>query len=484
MTQTKLGIASLAAGALSVCLALTGCGGSSAPQTVTGHVSADALVSSVSLKDSSVPTNERTSAADADGSFSFDVNGLTPPFTLTAVDAAGTTLQALAKGAGQTNIDALTTIAVAMAGENLVLGASSFDDGYESMLRNLRTVLAPLFSHYGVRFGEDMEESRAFRAMLKEVTFDVTAGTLTVTNKATGGVIFKAPLSDLSSGVLHPENIPGGTVTPPPVIDGAALYAAKCAGCHGPLATSSKKGRTAAQITAANMTQGLSAAEVQAVANALAVTTPPACTYTTGAWGACQSNGTQTRTVSASPSGCTGTPPATSQACTFVPPVVACTSFTYSAWGTCSAAGSQTRTVVSSSPAGCTGGTRVLTQSCTPPALDGAALYAAKCAGCHGPLATSAKAGRTATQITAANMTQGLSAAEVQAVAAALATVATPPPATDGTALYNQYCSGCHGTSMKGKSASTIQSAINSVGQMSSLKSLTSAQIQAISTAR
>jgi len=779
MTQTKIGIARLAAGALSVCLALTGCGGSNEPQTVTGHVSADALVSSVSLKDSSVPTNERTSAADADGTFSFDVNGLTPPFTLTAVDAAGTTLQALAKSAGQTNVDALTTIAVSMAGDNLVLGASSFDDGYESMLRKLRTVLAPLFSHYGVKFGDDVAESRAFRAMLKEVTFDVTARTLTVTNKATGGVIFTAPLSDLSSGVLHPENIPGGTVTPPgactytssawgacqsngtqtrtvtgapagctgtppastqactyvppiltctgftyntwtpavcptsgqqtrtvaistpagctggapvlsqsctpsvtcnaftynawapatcpangqqsrtvatsspagctggapvlsqactyvppvvtctsfnystwgtcsasgqqtrtvtssapagctggtpvlsqactpppvtcnaftynawtpavcpasgaqtrtvatsapagctggsPVVaqtctfvppppDGAALYAAKCAGCHGPLATSTKAGRTAAQITAANMTQGLSAAEVQAVANALA-TVVPACTYTSGAWGACQVNGTQTRTVTAAPAGCTGTPPATTQACTYVPPVVTCTSFTYSAPtpAVCPSSGQQTRTVVSSSPAGCTGGTPVLTVACTyvPPAsgatlyaakcagchgslgtsakagrtaaqitaanmtqglsasdvqlvadaLSGSALYASKCAGCHGPLATSAKAGRTAAQITAANMTQGLSAAEVQAVAAALATVATPPPATDGTALYNQYCSGCHGTSMKGKSASTIQSAINSVGQMSSLKSLTSAQIQAISTAR
>src|SRR6185369_12676631 len=206
-----------------------------------------------------------------------------------------------------------------------------------------------------------------------------------------------------------PENIPGGSgvPTPPPAIDGAALYAAKCAGCHGPLATSSKKGRTAAQITAANMTQGLSAAEVQAVANALAVTTPP--------------------------------------------PPVACTSFTYSAWGTCSAAGSQTRTVLSSSPAGCTGGSPVLTQSCTPPALDGAALYAAKCAGCHGPLATSSKKGRTAAQITAANMTQGLSAAEVQAVANALA-VSAPVACTYTTGAWGACQS--NGTQTRTVSAS------------------------------
>lgn len=41
-----------------------------------------------------------------------------------------------------------------------------------------------------------------------------------------------------------------------------------------------------------------------------------------------------------------------------------CTSFTYSAWGACSS-GSQSRTVTTSSPSGCTGGSPVLTQSCT-----------------------------------------------------------------------------------------------------------------------
>jgi YVTN family beta-propeller protein len=68
--------------------------------------------------------------------------------------------------------------------------------------------------------------------------------------------------------------------TPTPTADGAALYAANCASCHGPLATSAKAGRTAAQITAANMTQGLSAADLQAVATALAGVPPPPSTPT------------------------------------------------------------------------------------------------------------------------------------------------------------------------------------------------------------
>ena len=56
----------------------------------------------------------------------------------------------------------------------------------------------------------------------------------------------------------------------------------------------------------------------------------------------------------------------------------------------------------------------------------------------------------------------------------------TPTPPAQTWAMYNQYCSGCHGTSKQGKSAATIQNAINSLSAMSSLKSLTSAQVAAI----
>jgi len=106
------------------------------------------------------------------------------------------------------------------------------------------------------------------------------------------------------------------------------------------------------------------------------------------------------------------------------PPPATCTSFTYSAWSACQSNGTQTRTVTTSSPAGCTGGAPVLSQAC----------------------------------------------------------VYTPP--LDGAALYTQYCAGCHGTSKKGKSAATTQSAIsNNIGGMGSLSFLTSAQLAAIAAA-
>jgi hypothetical protein len=148
---------------------------------------------------------------------------------------------------------------------------------------------------------------------------------------------------------------------------------------------------------------------------------PPVCTYTYSAWGACQSNGTQTRTVaSSSPAGCAGTP-VLSQACTYVPPT--CTSFTYSAWGACQSNNTQTRTVLTSSPSGCAGGSPVTSQACTyTPPLDGAALYAQKCAGCHGSLASSNLKGKniSVSSIKSRNMTQGLTDAQLQAVVTAV----------------------------------------------------------------
>ncbi len=89
---------------------------------------------------------------------------------------------------------------------------------------------------------------------------------------------------------------------------------------------------------------------------------PPAtCTYTYSAFGKCQPDSTETRTIlSSSPAGCAGTP-SLSQSCTYVPPVC---SYSYSNYGQCQSNNVQTRTVVSSAPTGCVG-TPALSQSCT-----------------------------------------------------------------------------------------------------------------------
>src|SRR6266542_2395819 len=437
----------VASGAAALALALAGCGSSDHPATestatasVSGVVSMDTTFSgTVTLKDSSSPVQQKASALDANGAFAIDVSALTPPYLVEAEimpDGAGTALRmhSVTEEPGIANVNPMTDAAVAGACSTTPDDAFANADresnhrtasAFTGMLARLQTALKPLFDVYGLPANPFTEEGAgpALRALLEDVKITVSSGDLVVTNRATGAVIFTGALSDLAMGTFTAGNMPGGAGMTPPPPDGAALYAAKCASCHGPLVTSTKLGRTAAQITAANMTQGLTPAEVQAVADALAVTTPPppmACTYTYSAWGSCQSESTQARTIaSSSPAGCTGTPVLT-QACTYVPPVTACTSFTYSEWGTCSAAGTQTRTVASSAPSGCTGGSPELTQACTPPApaLDGAALYAQSCASCHHALATSNLKGKniSVASINSRNMTQGLTDAQLQAI--------------------------------------------------------------------
>ena len=76
---------------------------------------------------------------------------------------------------------------------------------------------------------------------------------------------------------------------PKPVIGGAALYSSKCASCHGPLATSKVKGKTAAQVQGAigsvramGAFKSLTQDQVAAIAKALAGT--PASSGS-GTWG-------------------------------------------------------------------------------------------------------------------------------------------------------------------------------------------------------
>lgn len=132
-----------------------------------------------------------------------------------------------------------------------------------------------------------------------------------------------------------------------------------------------------------------------------------------------------------------------------------------------------------------------LTPTTTPPPVtpppattDGAALYAANCAGCHGALATSGKAGATSTRIqTAINGNIGgmgylstLTAAQVSAIATSLAAVTPPPsptptcgschaipPATGKHAFHSSRatCATCHGT---GYSTTTVNAATHNNG--------------------
>ncbi len=293
---------------------------------------------------------------------------------------------------------------------------------FKNVLEQLRPVpeLAPLFELYQVPdpiLYEDDEAGEGLVALLQAVKFAQAAGWVTITNRETGGVIYEGPRSDLASGTVHPENLPGGA---PPPAPGACTYEYSAWGACQADGTQS---RTVVSSTP----EGCAGSPVlsQACTSTPPPPAPATCTgFTYSAWGACQPGGTQTRTVaSSSPAGCTGGAPVTSQACTYVPPVTTCSSFTYSAWGACQPDNTQTRTVTSSSPAGCTGGSPTTTQACTYTApLDGAALYTQSCASCHGALATSNLKGKniSVTSIKSRGMSFGLSDAQLQAIVTAV----------------------------------------------------------------
>ncbi|HKI51405.1 MAG TPA: cytochrome c [Geothermobacteraceae bacterium] len=82
-----------------------------------------------------------------------------------------------------------------------------------------------------------------------------------------------APLSTAPAAIPDPNYLPSGTVS----LDGVALYAANCQGCHNPLATTTKANRTFSQIknaitaNAGGMSSlaALTDAQLQAIADAL-----------------------------------------------------------------------------------------------------------------------------------------------------------------------------------------------------------------------
>ena len=270
-----------------------------------------------------------------------------------------------------------------------------------------------------------------------------------------GGMNF---LSRLTAGEIqaidlainNPASAPSTPAAPLPGAgtSGATLYANSCSGCHGPLATSTKLGATFVRIQ--NAISGniggmgsfisLTGADLQAIEAALNTTvpgsgvppTPPAVI-----------DGAALYTSNCS--GCHG-PLATStkQGITIARFQTAVTNNTGGMSYLSNLSVNQIQAIVTALTPGSG------TPSPTPtPTTPGATLYATACAACHGPLATSAKAGATVTRITTAigpgvgsiasmAYLSSLTPTDITAIAGSLATV-TPP-----TTPVVPACGSCH----------------------------------------
>lgn len=300
----------------------------------------------VTITDSAGAATTRATTAQADGSFTLDVAGLQAPYLL-RLEWSGGRLYAVAEGRENLDVNALTDAAFRSWHDDATDPDGRGDDAEDDLIfeggdpararglpmqarafhAELAVALAPLLGRYGV--ADTRTDREAVRLLLGDVEATRSGRVLTVTNRAAGGVIYTGRLSAPAVGTFTAANMPGGPGVP-------------------------------AQLTCA--------------------------TFTYAGYGDCQPDGSQVRAVAdAAPAGCSGGAPVTSQACTYLPPVATCTAFTYSAYGACQPDGSQTRAVVTASPAGCSGGTPATVRACLYVApLDGAALYAQYCAGCHG----------------------------------------------------------------------------------------------------
>lgn len=524
--------------ALFLALVVAGCGGGggadgrsggsapgSTPSFVAGTVaSGGPIAATIVLKDSSPDARTLTKSTASDGSFSFDVAGLTAPFVLRATfgDAgAPSVLYSISAGAGTANVTPLTSIAMraAIGGGDL---AAFFRDASPAQIAAasarmaqaaaaLRAAIAPLLQRYPFQgdliTGAFTADHTGVDALLDAISVRFTGALVTIASRNGGVPLFSSPPSDPAAGTFFSANFAQVGATPPTT--GAALYTLYCAGCHGALADSTRKGVSIGQVQAAiadgrgamGFLSALPAADLQAIVATLA-TTPPAPTF--------PDPGTPSAPPSTPPDGaslygvwCAGCHLPLAQSRKIGASTVRIQNAIAGDVG-----GMGGLAVLSSAEVQAIAGVLAVAPPTLPPVVeppptttttDGVALYAAKCAACHGAIEKSSKLGTSIARVQAAitanaggmGPLSSLSVTQVQAIVTALTpttptpTPTEPPAPADGAALYAANCAGCHGAlagSTKAKTTlAALQAAITSnAGGMGTLSRLSASDVQAI----
>src|SRR2546422_970796 len=231
--------------------------------------------------------------------------------------------------------------------------------------------------------------------------------------------------------------------------NGAALYASNCQGCHGSLAASNVSNRTLAGIKAAivgnvggmGFLSSLTDADLQAIANALSPPAPtPALSVSPSSLSFSYQHGGSAPAAQCLSVASGGSYTAAKSASWLsISPTSGTTSGTVNvSVSSGMAAGTYTDNVTITA-SGATGSPKsipvTLTVTAAAAAPNGAALYASKCQGCHGSLATSNIVNRTVAGTKAAiagnvggmGFLSSLTDAELQAIVSALSPPAPAP---------------------------------------------------------
>jgi hypothetical protein len=210
-----------------------GGGGSSSPPatTVSGVAAAGApIVGFAYLKDSASPAVTRGPVTiAADGSFSFNVAGLTAPFILMAEGSVGgqsVKLVSAATGAGTANINPLTNIAVAAA-TGTTDPASVYNNplthpitqaNLDVAIGQIQTMLQSLNTAYNSTAnpltGSYSANHTGLDAILDvvSVSLDTTTGGVSVGSKVTGATIGTASITSGASGLAVTKTISSSDV--------------------------------------------------------------------------------------------------------------------------------------------------------------------------------------------------------------------------------------------------------------------------------
>lgn len=225
---------------LTVGIMLAGCSGSGgqSSQVVSGTAAVgEPLAGKVSLKDSSSPSIPKTIDISGDGSFAFDVTGMKAPFILQADGTAGGKtyrLHSFAEGTGTANINPLSDALVESSCEDedsdAVYGnpdsaklekmKHKMDIAVGDLLEKIKPLLLK-FNADGKHPIKDecKADHKGMDGVFDHVNITIIDGILTITNKATGAVIFTGSVKDIKNGHFTDNDddlpVPTPTLTAP-----------------------------------------------------------------------------------------------------------------------------------------------------------------------------------------------------------------------------------------------------------------------------
>jgi hypothetical protein len=208
-----------------------GSGGSMGSQsTVSGVAAVGAPINgTVHLKDALA--KEVSVATNTDGSFSFNLDGLRAPYILMVQGTSGGnnyTLYSLCTGPGIANLNPFANLAIFNAAGSVDIATlyatpsaatlQAISDNLARSITDIQAKLQPLLDFYNATTVNPVSDAyianhQGLDGLLDMVSVDISAGTVTVKNKATGMTIFTAQLGSILSGTMNVMNIPMPPVT-------------------------------------------------------------------------------------------------------------------------------------------------------------------------------------------------------------------------------------------------------------------------------